>query len=661
MSSRVIYPSPTAGTTLLAYPSQYINRDYVKVYTRPSADASSQVVFPTDTPLDPGVDYTWLSSGQIQLATPADGDTDYMVQRETPFPALVTQQPGVLSSAKVNLIATQYGHVTEELGDQVADLAATSDSALGRSLRLPVGEAFILMPSKAELAGGLLGFTLAGEPYKADAGTGDSGLRVDLATGPGLEIVKGEGAYPSAREELDDKGPRQTKSIAVGASLYPVEYRLGRDHPPHPFEFIPANQHASILNGTTSYDASDNLQAMLNGWEPNLNAAGIVDFPSGVYGLAKPLVWKNWIAWRGGGRGTTLRALNGHAGPHMFHFSSDPTKVLPTPSAQFNQRLEGFDIDVSQHVAGRAAITSVIYAPSWNEKCGLRDVLARNVGCTFLLIDEWHGGSSGFGIEDLEVMFTAATYAAGVTGIHLKGRNRADTTDIINRPQITMRNCSIVGGTAGVDDANPGLTLIHAENVHLQLLGGIHFEKAKAGIYVSRGAQLTGFGVTGSTAANRVVHLIERAGNHTGTIRLQDIYKGDGGVRILKDNKAATNLTNAIQDGLSVPSQPGEAWAQAYITFSGTTPTIVSSQGPIASVAYASAAGYHTVTFSDAFNAATDYEVLVDVFDTTDCRGRVRPGEKAAGNFNFRMQRESDDSGYNAAAALVRIFRKPGL
>lgn len=463
---------------------------------------------------------------------------------------------------------------------------------------------------------------------------------------------------------LGTKAPASTKSTAAAATPYPVDFRLGRDHPPHPFEFVPANQHAAIKAGTSNYDAAPDLQDMLDGWTPDLvgGGAGVELFPSGRFALGSRLLFPRWIGWKGGGRGTQFLILPGHTGPYAFQFDSDPGKVLNGPApdlppAMFNQRLEGFDINCNG-----VALTSIIYAPSWNEKSGLRDVMARNCARQFLRVDEWHGGSAGFGIDDLEVFFTEAAHDANVTGISLAGITRANTA-ILNRPQVTIRNMTLIGGKIGGDivDGENGFNAIEIDNAKVQLNGGIHFERCRTGISVKRNATVTGFGVTGSDANGKVVNLFERAANHTGFIRVEAIDKGTGGVRVLRDNKTGITLTDPVSDGVSVPSRPGEPWAECYITFAGTVPTIVSKQGPIASVAYAGAAGYHQVDFADSLQNVVNYEVEVDVFDDTDCRGRVRPGDKAAGNFKFRMQRESDDSGFNASAAWVRVYRKPGL
>lgn len=525
-------------------------------------------------------------------------------------------------------------------------------SRIERAFIAPFGEVGLTMPRAAERANFFFSFDALGRPFLSPGTGADAGLRQALAQPNALNLL------PAVDLALQGKAPVSTKSPAIGANLYPVDFRLGRDHPPHPFEFIPAIRHAAIINGTSTYDCADDIQAMLNGWTPANVGGGIIDIPKGVYCVSKPILLVNWVTLRGGGRGTQFFALAGHTGPNMFVGSSDPTKVLPTPSAMFNQRLESFDINAN----AQANIAYVIYAPSWNEKCGLRDIMARKVPAGFLDVDEWHGGSAGFPIRDLEVFFEASAYTGGKIGMRLRGINRAGGV-ILNRPQVTLENVTMAGATAGVDDANPGLAMIEVDNMHLQLRGGIHFERAQTGIYCSRSAMLTGFGVSGGDDAGKVARLIERGGNHTGAIRVYDCFPGTAaGAKSLKDNKTAINLTGSVSNGkVAVPSDPGEAWAEAYVTFAGTVPTVTHKQGPIAAVAYAGAAGYHSVTFSDSMANKDNYEVSVDVIDDTDCRGRVRPGEKAAGAFNFRMQRESDNTGFNAAAAWIRVFRRPGL
>lgn len=489
--------------------------------------------------------------------------------------------------------------------------------------------------------------------------------QVALASPSGAGLV-GTTDGDSVQEVLDSKGPSATMSDGVGAAPYPVEFRLGRDHPPHPFEYVPAIQHNAIVAGSSNYDSSDDLQAMLDGWTPFVHGkAGVIELPVGRFALGKTILFPSWLSWRGEGRGTQLYALNGHEGPYMFQFDSDPGKVKNggnnggSPSAHFNQRLEGVDINAAMNEDGREALTRIIYAPSWNEKCGLRDVLARNVGCNFLYVDEWHGGSAGFQITDLEVMFTQQAYIDGAVGMAFKGRTRGGGL-IVNRPQVTLRNVSMAGAKAGVDDANPGLVMIQVDNMHLQLLGGIHFEQAQVGIDVQNNAMLTGFGLTGSDTHGRVAYLIYRSGNHTGRVDLRDIYKGSGGIKDLHDSVTGIHRTTAVGGAVSIPALPGEAWASGHFKVAGTSVTESRCLG-CSTVVRDGATGYYKVTHSDQMPSGDSYTVVAEAHDDTDCYAVARLSERVGSTFHIRVYRRSDHSLFDPSEVSFRVYRKPGI
>lgn len=127
MLTRVLHDPLASGASLIAVPFPFLSREHVKLYSRDHGDGLEQVRF-EGTQLAEGVNYTWLSDGQIALVTPADGDTDYLLRRETPKPPLVEQQPGVFSSAKVNLVSRQFQYVAEELDDDAEEALAAAAS-----------------------------------------------------------------------------------------------------------------------------------------------------------------------------------------------------------------------------------------------------------------------------------------------------------------------------------------------------------------------------------------------------------------------------------------------------------------------------------------------------------------------------------------------------
>lgn len=528
-------------------------------------------------------------------------------------------------------------------------------------------------------------------------------------------------------------------STGTSANPYPVEYRLGRDHAPHPFEYITNSAtQAGIIAGTTTTDVSSELQAMLDGWTTTDGKAGIEDFPVGVFALGSRLLFPNWISWRGQGRGTQLKLLPDHTGPIAFEFNSDPTqntklssvtvtnqgsgyasppavvfagggsnigKVMPTatavlgtggdagkvvsisvdtqgafldtaptisftggggsaaaatanmttPSARFNNRLIGFDINCNN----AAAVDRAIYAPSWNEKCGLYDVLMRNVPFIALEADEFHGGSSGWSIEHCEFMFAATA----IKGFRLAGKGRTGTL-ISNRPQIKMNNVSIVGGAAPAFDATDGFVAIENDNVHLQLGGAVHIEKAWAAVTVANKATLSGFGLTGSNDGGRVKELVVRGSDHTGQIDIGDTYPGSAsGARSLLDLKAGMALTSAVGGRIQVPSLPGAAWATGHFTMTGTAIDASPALQGLSGITRIST-GYFEATHSDAFAGGTsnpNYYVGGEISDATACYLVQEPSERTSTTFRFKVYRHSDNTLFDPASVSVSVYRKPGL
>lgn len=125
--ARIYYPADNLGETAFAVPFQYIRQEYVTVYYKDSSAALYE-----DT-LTEGVDYLWTSSSVISLSVPNPDDRDLLIRRQTPTETIAEQQPGVISSAKLNLNALQRQHVDEELYDEMAGVLA-SVSAFGTRL-----------------------------------------------------------------------------------------------------------------------------------------------------------------------------------------------------------------------------------------------------------------------------------------------------------------------------------------------------------------------------------------------------------------------------------------------------------------------------------------------------------------------------------------------
>jgi hypothetical protein len=137
MATYTIYAPLGAGLDTLAVSAPYITQSDVEVVTRPHTTVFTAEF--TGTVLTPDVDYTWTSSSTIQLATPSDGSTDYLVRRSTQRDPLAAQQPGVLSSARINLDFSQRQYVDEEQDDRLTSAYAVMATLATRLAALEGG------------------------------------------------------------------------------------------------------------------------------------------------------------------------------------------------------------------------------------------------------------------------------------------------------------------------------------------------------------------------------------------------------------------------------------------------------------------------------------------------------------------------------------------
>lgn len=182
MSTQNLYSPLANGQVLLAVPFDIINRDYISVRTRPHYLATEQLTF-IGLELVEGSDYTWISDGQIQLTVPANGNTDYLVERVTPRNPLTVFQAGAFSSARANLNATQTEHTQEEQDDKFAGIY----TSLGSTLRSPGGAPLRALPSNRN--GHFLAFDADGQAVNGTPTGSDSTLRADIALGSGAALV----------------------------------------------------------------------------------------------------------------------------------------------------------------------------------------------------------------------------------------------------------------------------------------------------------------------------------------------------------------------------------------------------------------------------------------------------------------------------------------
>jgi len=144
--------------------------------------------------------------------------------------------------------------------NSVADRSAARDiwlkGRVDRALVAPLGETGGELPSVDNRVGKFLAFDAAGEPVAADGTGPDSGLRSDVAASSGAALVgfqqSGTGAVARTAQS------KMQESVSL-------------------LDFIPVAEHAAIIAGTTTYNATSAIQAAID------TDARTIIAPAGVY------------------------------------------------------------------------------------------------------------------------------------------------------------------------------------------------------------------------------------------------------------------------------------------------------------------------------------------------------------------------------------------
>lgn len=341
----------------------------------------------------------------------------------------------------------------------------------------------------------------------------------------------------------------------------------------------------AIADGTTDSTAAIQAAAnMLIAPDPD-GSGGRIRFTQGSYIISDVVTVKNRVVFRGAGFfSTEIKASAGFTATRMIEFKNGT-------GSQFGCRLEELQINCND----KSFSSGAVYAPSWNEHCGIFNVHIRKLGGgKGIYVDNFYGGSAQHEINQLEVV-GGATIAAGSVGVHLVG----DPGITVGWNAVQLKQISVTNaGTAA------NLIGIQLENRLLAYAEALHFEECAAGLYLLTDATVSGARIQGGPGCT---NLIDISAAWTGSLHLTGVKMGNASKKVF-DRRAATYTyfeNEDTPDPLIFPPDPGQVMAAARCT-GGATPVVTGGDAWAKRISGVSrnGVGSYRFTLSPAFGAA---------------------------------------------------------
>ena len=342
----------------------------------------------------------------------------------------------------------------------------------------------------------------------------------------------------------------------------------------------------------------------------NMGVAPNPDGNGGVVRFASSAPYK--VSGRIHLRNRTILRGNGGYSPELqlnnATWNGDSEMVLSQngTQSQFWCRLEDMVINSN----GLSTMNRVIYSPSWQESCGLRDVLIRNFYNTALQMDGFLGGSVGIVLRGVQ-FFPWATPGGFCKAIDIF----SDAT--VARHHIILEEVSFAGITYA---APPGINLVGIRaNGRMDLeCRGVFVEGYDIGVLLKNGASLTGnFRGPGNPS---VQDLIETDTDFTG--RIDCLVSKGSAVKLLNSFTGGQNRiyqnVEPIGRRIVYPHTPTQVLASGRLSNGLSTPTLSNGQG--VSTVSKSSTGIYKLNFDTnvfAPNAGTEYRVRAFVESVT--------------------------------------------
>jgi hypothetical protein len=331
---------------------------------------------------------------------------------------------------------------------------------------------------------------------------------------------------------------------------------------------------------------------------PNNNGGAVILAYSTDYLMSGRIHLRSRARILGQGRYSELKINNATWG-------TDTEMVLSQngTNSQFWCRLENLTVNANENTV----ITRVIYAPAWQESCGLRDVLIENFRCHGVYLDTGYGGAVGSSFKSVQ-FFPSQSIASAKAMIYANF-----TSYSVGVYNLLLDEISFAGWTTA---APPGIDLsglFATGRVRIQCKG-VFMEGVDYGITLDTDASLYGvLGAGGNPSTNSVI-----ACNSSWTGEIDCPRIGKGGATYLVRSFAASP-TNIYRDVEPVfhrvvyPHTPSEIMAYCRNTAAGGT--LDSTAFGFSSISR-TGAGQYTINFDAAKfapNGGTAYRTRVEI------------------------------------------------
>jgi len=316
--------------------------------------------------------------------------------------------------------------------------------------------------------------------------------------------------------------------VSLGASSASLLPRMAiAQSPPGVLRVAPSGDTTGEDDRIAIQGAIDTLEAR----DPvtlEVTGGGIVELDPGNYYLDQRLSVHNRVRIRGNnGRTTEIMPGSAFSDSYMFEFRNERmVSGVAQQVSQFNCRLE----ELSIRPLGNSSITAAVWARSWNEQCGLRNVLIWEYMKHAVLFTDGFGGTATFELRECEFM-SAGNASTSYPGLFFTTPHTVGYTNAVLEHVIVSGPSSPAGYTC--IEARNGLNLI--------VTGG-HVEQCEYGIYMTNRSNLTLTGFTGSPTG--VTNLIGCAGDFSGTVFGSAVLKAGATGHVLRDNKLGNHITS---------------------------------------------------------------------------------------------------------------------
>lgn len=311
---------------------------------------------------------------------------------------------------------------------------------------------------------------------------------------------------------------------------------------------------------------------------------------------------KNMTVIRGVSRFTTIApdVPNWNvAAKQLFLFQRDDAGVF---KSQFNCRLENMRVSG----LGFTGLDHLVYATSWNEQCGTRNVWFDRIYRNGVTIKEGYGGAATSSIVETE-FWLDANHSLTARGLNVDMQGAAT----VGWYNLLVQHCVAITPDNPVNGQPIGIFV--SGRVELSL-HGYHPEHINP-VWLEGDATVYGSSINGGNLCPNVFFLGPTWNKAVGRI---DCDARIGGATLLvQDGTGSGYRAYRTEPGtgrLQYPPDPNRALGSVAVTGGATTsPTADFAIGNLSGAIGKPSTGVYSFTIPTAFGAATHYRVRVDV------------------------------------------------